>query len=147
MAHLSLSLYLGAQALGTLAGGVLSDRMDRGRLLAGLTFLAFPAHLLAVSLTPGQAPAFVMAAAAGFFGMAMMPTIVVKAQELLPDSAAVGSGIVMGLAWGVGSLGVLVTGALADWIGPREAAMVSMPALLLGTALALHPLLRDGDRT
>ncbi|MCJ7630081.1 MAG: MFS transporter, partial [Longimicrobiales bacterium] len=107
---LTLSLYLGAQALGTLAGGVLSDRMDRGRLLAGLTFFAFPAHLLAVSLTPGQAPAFVMAAAAGFFGMAMMPTIVVKAQELLPDSAAVGSGIVMGLAWGVGSLGVLVTG-------------------------------------
>ncbi|MFH1765455.1 MAG: MFS transporter [Gemmatimonadota bacterium] len=143
---LSLSLYLGTQALGTLAGGVLADRMDRGRLLAALTFFAFPTHLLAVSLTPGQAPAYIMAGAAGFFGMAMMPTIVVRAQELLPDSAAVGSGIVMGLAWGVGSLGVLVTGALADWIGPREAAMVSMPALLLGTALALHPRLRDGDR-
>ena len=55
-------------------------------------------------------------------------------------------GIVMGLAWGVGSLGVLVTGALGDWIGPREAAMVSMPALLLGTALALHLRLREGDR-
>ena len=78
--------------------------------------------------------------------LAMMPAIVVKAQELLPDSAAVSSGIVMGLAWGAGSLGVLVTGALGDWIGPREAAMVSMPALLLGTALALHPRLREGDR-
>ena len=143
---LALSLYLGAQALGTLTGGYLADRMDRGRLLAGLTFFSFPAHFLAVSLTPGEAPAFIMAGVAGFFGMAMMPAIVVKAQELLPDSAAIGSAIVMGLAWGVGSLGVLCTGALADWIGPREAAMVSMPVLLLGTVLALQPRLREGDR-
>jgi predicted MFS family arabinose efflux permease len=143
---LALSIYLGTQVLGTLTGGLLSDRMDRGRLLATLTFLAFPAHLLAVSLTPGEAPAYVMASVAGFFGMAMMPSIVVKSQEILPDSAAVGAGIVMGLAWAVGSLGVLGTGALGDWIGPREAAMVSMPALLLGTVLALHPRLRDTGR-
>lgn len=143
---LALSLYLGAQAVGTLMGGFLSDRMDRGRLLAGLTFLAFPAHFLAVALAPGQFPAYLMACVAGFFGMAMMPSIVVWAQELLPDGAAVGSGIVMGLAWAVGSLGVLGTGALGDWIGPREAAMISMPALLLGTILALNPGLREGKR-
>jgi len=143
---LALSLYLGTQALGTIAGGLLADRMDRGRLLAGLTFFAFPAHFLAVSLAPGEAPAYIMACVAGFFGMAMMPSIVVKAQELLPDSAAVSSGIVMGLAWGVGSVGVLLTGALGDWIGPREAAMVSMPALLIGTVLALNPRLREGNR-
>lgn len=140
---LALSLYLGTQALGTLAGGFLADRMDRSHLLAWLTFLAFPAHLLAVSLPAGEVPAFVAAASAGFFGMAMMPAIVVKAQELLPDSAAVGSGIVMGLAWAVGSLGVLGTGALGDWIGPREAAMVSVPALLIGTVFALQAPLRD----
>jgi FSR family fosmidomycin resistance protein-like MFS transporter len=141
---LSLSIYLGAQALGTLTGGFLSDRMDRSRLLAGLTFFAFPAHLLAVSLPPGRLPALVAAAASGFLGMAMMPAIVVKAQEMLPAGAAVSSGIVMGLAWAVGSVGVLLTGALGDWIGPREAAMVSMPALLGGTLLALHPALREG---
>ena len=50
---ISLSVYLGAQALGTLMGGYLSDRMDRSRLLAGLTLLSFPAHFLAVSLPPG----------------------------------------------------------------------------------------------
>jgi MFS family permease len=77
--------------------------------------------------------------------MAMMPGIVVKAQEILPEGAAVSSGIVMGLAWALGSLGGLVTGALGDWFGPRKAAMVSMPALLAGTLLALHPALRDSD--
>jgi FSR family fosmidomycin resistance protein-like MFS transporter len=140
---LALSLYLGTQVFGTLTGGLLADRMDRGRLLALLTVLAFPAHFLAVSLAPGTPLALVFASVAGFFGMAMMPAIVVRAQELLPESPAVGSGIVMGLAWGMGSLGVLITGALGDWIGPREAAMVSMPALLLGTAMALHPAVRD----
>lgn len=139
----ALSLYLGTQVLGTLFGGILADRMDRSRLLALLTLFAFPAHFLAVALPPGTPAAMALASCAGFFGMAMMPAIVVRAQELLPDSPAVGSGIVMGLAWGVGSLGVLVTGALGDWIGAREAAMVSMPALLMGTAMALHPALRD----
>jgi FSR family fosmidomycin resistance protein-like MFS transporter len=143
---LALSLYLATQAMGTLAGGYLADRVDRGRLLAWLTLLAFPGHFLSVALPPGQGPAFAAAAMAGFFGMAMMPSIVVKAQELLPDSAAVSSGIVMGLAWGVGSLGVLGTGALGDWIGPRGAAMVSMPVLLLGTVLALQKPLREGKR-
>jgi FSR family fosmidomycin resistance protein-like MFS transporter len=142
----ALSIYLGAQALGTLTGGFLSDRMDRSRLLAALTLLAFPAHFLAVSLPPGRGPALVSAGAAGFLGMAMMPGIVVKAQEMLPEGAAVSSGIVMGLGWAIGSLGVLMTGALGDWIGPREAAMVSMPALLAGTLLALHPALREGFR-
>jgi FSR family fosmidomycin resistance protein-like MFS transporter len=140
---IALSLYLGTQVLGTLFGGLMADRMDRSRLLALLTLFAFPAHFLAVSLAPGTSAALALASCAGFFGMAMMPAIVVRAQELLPDSPAVGSGIVMGLAWGAGSLGVLVTGALGDWIGAREAAMVSMPALLLGTAMALHPALKD----
>jgi MFS transporter, FSR family, fosmidomycin resistance protein len=143
---LSLTVYLGAQAVGTLAGGILADRMDRGLLLAGATFAAFPAHLLAVSLVPGSSGALAMAAGAGFLGMAIMPAIVVKAQELLPDEAAVSSGIVMGLAWAAGSMGVLGTGAMGDWLGPREAAMVSMPVLLLGTFLALQPPLRDSHR-
>lgn len=140
----SLSIYLGAQALGTLMGGYLSDRMDRSHLLAALTFLAFPAHFLAVYLPAGEPSALLMAGASGFLGMAIMPGIVVKAQELLPEGAAVSSGIVMGLGWALGSVGVLITGALGDWIGPREAAMVSMPVLLLGTLLALHPALREG---
>jgi len=139
----SLSIYLGFQAVGTLAGGFLADRMDRSHLLAGLTFLGFPAHLLAVSLAPGSTGALAAAACAGFMNMAMMPSIVVKAQEILPAGAAVGSGIVMGLAWAGGSVGVLLTGALGDWTGPRQAAMISMPALLVGTVLALRPALRD----
>jgi hypothetical protein len=48
----------------------------------------------------------------------------------------------MGLAWATGSAGVLVTGALADSIGPTPATLLSVPVALFGVALALHPALR-----
>ncbi len=138
---LMLSVYLAAQAGGTLAGGWLADRVDRGRLLALLTLLAIPPHLLAVGLEPGSAGALAMAAVAGFLNMAVLPPIVVTAQELVPEGAAATSGIVMGLAWATGSVGVLATGVLGDHLGARAATLLSMPVLIVGTALALHPAL------
>ena len=103
-----LSVYLGAQVGGTLIGGMLTDRMDRSRLLAYLTALAVPAHLLALALPAGSSATLLFAACAGFLNMAMLPPIVVMAQEIVPESTAISSGIVMGLAWAAGSFGVLL---------------------------------------
>jgi MFS family permease len=116
--------------------------MDRRRLLVGLCVLAMPAHLVAVGLAPGSFVALAGAAAAGFFGMAVLPPVVVVAQEILPRSAAVGSGIVMGLAWAAASVGVLLTAAFADTVGPRSAALWTMPVILGAAALAAHPSMR-----
>jgi len=44
---------------------------------------------------------------------------------------------VMGLAWAAGSVGVLGTGVLGDFMGARGAALVSVPLMLVATALAL----------
>lgn len=142
MGAVALSIYLGAQAIGTLTGGVLTDRMDRRTLLVGLTLLSVPTHMLALWLPPGSPASLAFAAMAGFLNMAMLPPIVVMAQEILPESTGIGSGIVMGLAWALGSVGVLGTGILADLVGPRSAALLSVPVLLIGTLLALHPSLR-----
>lgn len=139
---LVLSVYLGAQAAGTVTGGFLTDRWNRQRLLAGLTVVAVPTHLLAFWLPAGGVWAMSVGAIAGFFGMAILPPVVVMAQEIIPEGTGVGSGIAMGLAWAAGSVGVLGTGVLGDWLGPRPAAMFSVPVLLLGTVMALHPALR-----
>lgn len=136
-----LTIYLGAQAFGTVAGGVLADRVDRRRLLFHLCLWALPAHLLAVWIGPQGTAGFLAAAAAGFLGMATLPPIVVMAQEMLPSGTAVGSGIVMGLAWAVGAMGVLGTGALADVVGARIATLSSFPVILLAVGFALHPAL------
>lgn len=143
---LVLTAYLVGQAGGSLTGGMLADRVDRRALLFALTLGSLPAHLLAVSLAPGSPAGLAAAAAAGLVNMAVVPPVVIMAQEMLPGGAAFGSSIAMGLAWATGSIFVLGTGALGDAVGPRAAALVVMPAILIGTALALHPALRDHRR-
>ena len=137
----ALSVYLGAQSIGTVTGGLLADRVDRRALLIQLCVWALPAHLLAVWLGPDDLLGLTAIAAAGFLGLATLPAIVVMAQELMPTGTAVSSGIVMGLAWATGSFGVLGTGALADAIGAHPATLLSMPMILVAIALALHPAL------
>ena len=135
----ALSVYLGAQAFGTLAGGFLADRIDRRLLLFLLCAFALPAHLLAVWLGPWSGPGFAAIALAGFLGMATLPPIVVMAQEMLPRAPGASSGIVMGLAWTVGAIGVMGTGAVADMTGPQVATLLSMPVAGIAALLALHP--------
>jgi FSR family fosmidomycin resistance protein-like MFS transporter len=137
----ALSVYLAAQSAGMVTGGLLADRVDRRVLLIQLCFWALPAHLLAIWMGPTGALGLTLTATAGFLGLATLPAIVVMAQELVPTAAAVSSGIVMGLAWATGSLGVLVTGAVADQIGAYAAALLSMPVILVAVGLALHPTL------
>ena len=137
-----LSVYLAGQAIGTLVGGVLSDRMDRAYLLGGLTALALPAHFLAFWLPAGSLWMLIFAAIAGLLNLALMPPVIVLAQEILPESKGVGSGIVMGLAWALGSVAVIGFGFLGDAIGPQSAAIVSLPLLVIGAVLAFHPSLR-----
>ncbi len=138
----ALTIYLGAQALGTVTGGFLTDRVDRRLLLVQLCGWTLPAHLAAVWFGPQDGLGLVFAGCAGFFGMASLPPIVVMAQEIHPRGAAVSSGVVMGLAWAAGSLGVLGTGVLADVIGPQPATLLSMPFLLVAVGLASHPALK-----
>lgn len=137
-----LSIYLGAQGLGTLASGYLTDRLNRQHLLAAISVLAVPTHILAFTLAPASPAAIVMAVCAGFLNMALLPPIVVVAQEILPSGTAVSSGIVMGLAWAVGTLAIPVVGGFADAFGPVAATAWSMPLLLLGALFAMQPSLR-----
>lgn len=136
---IALSVYLGAQSFGMVMGGMLADHVNRRTLLVRLCLAALPAHLLAVWLGPMSGFGLLAIAAAGFFGLATLPPLVVMAQESLPSAAAVSSGIVMGLAWATGSVGVLATGALADAWGPYPAAMMCMPVMLLALLLAIQP--------
>ena len=77
--------------------------------------------------------------------MAVLPPIVITEIELAPSFVSTSSGLVMGLAWAVGALGVLAAGAAADWLGPQLAATLLTPVVLGGSWLALR-LKRRGVR-
>ena len=55
-------------------------------------------------------------------------------------------GLLRGAAWAAGSVFMLGTGVLADAIGVVPAAAASMPAILVASALTLHPALRPVGR-
>jgi FSR family fosmidomycin resistance protein-like MFS transporter len=137
-----LSVYLGAQAVGSIAGGLLTDRYDRRHVLFWLLLCSVPSHLLALALPPAGAPALVATAVAGLLNMALLAPLVVMAQEASPHGAATSAGIIMGLAWAAGSVGMIGAGALGDVIGARPAALLSMPVLLAAAGASLHPALR-----
>ncbi|MDH3225068.1 MAG: MFS transporter [Gemmatimonadota bacterium] len=143
---LSLTVYLGAQAAGTVSGGWLADRVSRTHLLAWLMLLATPAHILAVVLPPGSAGALTAAAFAGFLNMATLPPLVVMAQEVLPGAASAAAGIAMGLAWATGSVAVMGVGVAADMVGPVGAQVGAMPVLLVASLVALGKGLRPFAR-
>jgi len=139
---LALTFYLAGQAIGTLMGGWLTDRVDRPRLLRALTLLSLPAFVVAFMLPVGSPAGLAAAFLAGGLNMALLPPVVVLAQELIPSGRGLGAGIAMGLAWAAGAMGLLALGPLGDLLGARAASLSITPVLLLATGLALHPALR-----
>lgn len=101
-----------AGAIGTFAGGIMADRLGRRRVtFASLALLAPAAYLLyhsPVSVAPLAAALF------GFVGEASLPVTLVMGQELLPRHIGLASGLIMGLAFVTGGVGVSLTGLLAD---------------------------------
>jgi len=112
-ATISVFLLLGAIA-GFLAGH-LSDRFGRKAVI--IASLALTTPLLLAFLHGPVSLLLPFVAGAGFFGFSSVPVGVVAAQEMLPGRTGLVSGLVMGLAWGVGGLALTPIGWLADHLG------------------------------
>ncbi len=112
VAQYSLFLFLASFAAGTLLGGPIGDRIGRKRIiwvsiLGVLPFtLALP-HLGFYGTLIDTVPIGLLLASA-------FPAIVVYAQELLPGRIGTVSGLMFGLAFGLGGLGAAGLGELAD---------------------------------
>jgi FSR family fosmidomycin resistance protein-like MFS transporter len=64
-----------------------------------------------------------------------MPASIVWAQEMIPNNAAMASGMMLGLSFGLGGLGAAITGAMADMIGLQSALLYSLLPLALSVPL------------
>lgn len=131
--------FLAAGALTGVAGGHLSDVMGRMQVIWG-SLLLFPPLMLAYLSAQGGATSLLLLLAAGGVLMAANSVTIVLAQELMPGNAGLAAGLILGLAFGAGGLGVSVTGALADARGLHQAllAMGILPWGALPLAYLLH---------
>jgi len=111
----AISVFLLSGAIGSFFAGSLSDHWSRRAVLFGSMLLATPLFILFLhGPTQLLLPAI---AAAGLFALSATPVGVVAAQECLPGRTGLVSGLVMGLAWGMGGLMLTPIGWLADTYG------------------------------
>jgi len=114
-----LSLMLLAGVAGQFTGGTLSDRFGRKEVTMGSLLLASP--LLWIFLHSTGPAAMTALFLFGFSVMASFSVTMVMMHEIMYRNIGMASGIMIGFALGVGGLGVMITGILADGFGLHTA--------------------------
>jgi FSR family fosmidomycin resistance protein-like MFS transporter len=142
VAQLHLFVFLGAVAIGTIAGGPLGDRFGRKyviwfSILGTLPFTLLLPHASLFWTGP-------LTVIIGLILASAFPAIVVFAQELVPGKIGMISGLFFGFSFGMGGVGAAVLGEVADQAGIEMvyAVCAFLPAIGL-LAIFLPDISRD----
>jgi len=129
-----VTIYLMAGALGTVLGGPFADRFGgRNGLLVSMVvslIVVYPFLHLSGNWIPFLA--FVL----GLALISTFSTTVVFGQKLMPNNLGLASGLLLGFAVGMGSIGVTIMGSIADNFGLPVAMNVISLLPILGIVLA-----------
>ena len=131
-----LTVYLVSGAVGGFIGGWLGDRFGRKTCIMALLALCIPTMLMFMQSTEITAMAWLMLAISGAALQGTLPSSIVWAQDIIPDNTAMASGMMLGLAYGLGGVGVAITGAIADLIGLQAALTWSVLPLAAAIMIA-----------
>ncbi|CAH1203967.1 MFS transporter [Paenibacillus sp. JJ-223] len=136
-AQIYIFLFLAAGALGTFFGGPLSDRFGKRNMIflsmacaAPLTLLLPYANLFWTG---------VLLAIIGFIILSSFSVTVVYGQMLIPGKIGTVSGLITGLAFGMGGLGALVLGNWIDALGVSTVMQFCSFLPLIGVLTFLLP--------
>ncbi|MDR6124395.1 MFS family permease [Bacillus sp. SLBN-46] len=113
--QLFLFAFLVSGAIGTFFGGPLSDRFGKKQIISFSMLATVPFSFLIPYVPPTIA--FIFLIFTGFILMTSFSVTVVYAQELVPGKIGTMSGLTVGLAFGMGAIGSVGLGYIADWIG------------------------------
>jgi MFS transporter, FSR family, fosmidomycin resistance protein len=131
--HLFILLLFGA--IGGLMGGWLSDKYGRKTVIVWSMLACAPLLYMALS-TQGYL-AWALTAVAGMTMLASFSPAILIAQDLIPKNQGMASGIILGLAMGIGGLGIALTGAIADSAGITAGTFSLVVLPFIGFLLAL----------
>jgi MFS transporter, FSR family, fosmidomycin resistance protein len=138
-ASAAVTLYLFVSTVGGFFGGPLADEFGPRRVIIW-TLVASVPFLLLGQLTSGWTLT-VLVSIGGFFLTSTLPINVTYGQQIAPVSAATVSSLMMGFAWGVGSLLAPVVGLLGDRLGLQATLAITgvVPLLAAMVAIPLPP--------
>jgi MFS transporter, FSR family, fosmidomycin resistance protein len=134
-ASAAVSLYLLLSTVGGFLGGPLADRYGARRVIMWSLVAAVP-FLLVGQLASGWTLTLLVSVG-GFLLQSTLPVNVTFGQQIAPVSAATVSSLMMGFAWGVGSLLAPVVGVMGDRLGLSAALSITAVFPLLAAAFAL----------
>ncbi len=139
-----LTAFLLAGAMGSLAGGTLSEKLG-GHLLSVISGGA-AALLLGLSFLSHGPLGILLMTLGSFALMTMMPVNIAWAQELVPRETSTVSALLMGLVWGIASVAVPAAGPLVTSWGFRPILVVAS-LLPFATGILALRLPRADDAT
>ncbi|OWR33074.1 MFS transporter [Saccharibacillus sp. O23] len=136
-AQIYVFLFLAAGAAGTFFGGPLADRFGKRTVLFGSMVLAAP---LTLALPYADLTwTGILLTLIGFILLSSFSVSVVYAQMLIPGRVGAVSGLVTGLAFGMGGIGGLVLGSWMDAAGVATVMKFCSYLPLLGVLTFLLP--------
>lgn len=136
-AQIYIFIYLAAGAVGTFFGGPLADRFGRRNLIL-LSMIGTVPFALALPFV-NQFWAAVLLVISGFILLSSFSVTVIYAQMLYPGNIGTVSGLITGLAFGLGGIGSVVIGHLIDTIGITTVFVACGFLPLLGLLALLLP--------
>lgn len=129
--------FMFAGVLGTFLGGPLADKFGKRNIIffsmLGAAPLTLALPYLSLSIV------FPVIFCIGFIISSSFSVIVVYAQELLPKKIGMVSGLTVGLAFGMGAVGAVLFGGLADFYSIRFVMILCSFLPLLGMLTFLLP--------
>jgi FSR family fosmidomycin resistance protein-like MFS transporter len=137
LAGTMLTVFLTGAAIGSVFGGYAGDKLGRKRCIIGALILCIPMLYLFLVSQEVTMLTWIALAVSGAALQGTLPSSIVWAQDMLPANAAMASGMMLGLSFGLGGLGAAVTGVVADSIGLEQALLWMIAPLLLGLAITI----------
>ena len=130
-------LFLAAGAVGTFFGGPIADRFGKRNVIFFSMLGSAPFALLLPHVS--VAWAYVLLVIIGVILLSSFSVTVVYAQMLFPGKVGTVSGLITGLAFGLGGIGSVVLGNLCDAIGTTRVMELCAFLPLLGVLTFLLP--------
>jgi FSR family fosmidomycin resistance protein-like MFS transporter len=144
----ALALYEFSGVGGALAGGTLSDRFGRRRMVAGAALCT--ALLMLIFVHVEGVLLILLLIGLGFTALSVSPVFLALVQDQLPENRATANGMFMLYAFGVRAINVMMVGALGDALGLQNAfiaaALISLLCLPVIVTLPSTPAVRYEDR-
>ena len=133
-----LFVLLGTIPLGSLTGGILSDKIGRLPILLGAGIFLIPSHILILSLNVNTI-LWLIICFVGLIGFLLgmtYPVSIVTAHSAWPKNVAFAGALVMGIGWLPGGIGASVLGLIAD-TNTLEKALDSLTFILIAGVISI----------